>query len=139
MVGHGMPGAVPHLDNALVADDRPVPGRLLALAGVRRAGVVAGTRLVLLLFVVLQGFDGLFTYVAVNALGIGVEGNRLLASVMASLGPLPALVVAKSVAAAAGLLLYARGWHATLATVTAFYALAAIGPWLVVYVTWGQL
>jgi hypothetical protein len=134
-----MPGAVPHLDNALLADDRPVSGRPLALAGVRRAGVVGGTRLVLLLFVVLQGFDGLFTYVAVNALGIGVEGNRLLASVMASLGPLPALVVAKSVAAAAGLLLYARGWHTTLATVTAFYALAAIGPWLVVYVTWGQL
>jgi hypothetical protein len=134
-----MPGAVPHLDNALLADDRPVPGRLLALAGARRVGVIAGTRLVLLLFVVLQGFDGVFTYVAVNALGIGVEGNRLLASVMASLGPLPALVVAKSVAAAAGLLLYAHGWHATLATVTAFYALAAIGPWLLVYVTWGQL
>ena len=133
-----MLGAVPHLDNALLADDQSVPGRPLALAGVRRAGVVAGTRLVLLLFVVLQGFDGLFTYVAVNALGVGVEGNRLLASVMASLGPLPALVVAKLVAAAAGLLLYARGWHATLATVTAFYALAAIGPWLVVYVTWGQ-
>lgn len=130
---------MPLLDNALLADDRPALGGPLVLGGVRRAGVVAGTRLVVLLFVALQGFDGLFTYVAVNALGIGVEGNRLLASVMASLGPLPALVVAKSVAAAAGLLLYARGWHATLASVTAFYALAAIGPWLVVYVTWGQL
>ena len=134
-----MPGAVPHLDNALLADDPPALARPLALAGVRRAGVVAGTRLVLLLFVALQGFDGLFTYFAVNALGIGVEGNRLLASVMASLGPLPALVVAKTVAAAAGLLLYARGWHGTLASVTVFYALAAIGPWLLVYVTWGQL
>ncbi len=130
---------MPHLDSALFADDRPGLGRPHALAVLRRAGVGVGARLVLLLFVVLQGFDGVFTYFAVNALGVGVGGNRLLAAVMASLGPLPALVAAKSVAAAAGFLLYVRGWHGTLASVTVFYALAAIGPWLVVYVTWGQL
>ena len=95
------------------------------------------TRLVLLLFVVVQACDGVFTYFAVHALGIGVEGNKLLAAAMVSLGPLPTLVGAKTLAAAAGLLLYLRGWHGTLAVVTTMYALGALGPWLLIYVAWG--
>jgi hypothetical protein len=105
---------------------------------VRPASLVVGTRLVLLLFLVGQGFDGLFTYVAVDALGVTAEGNRLLAAAMAGLGTLPTLIAAKVTAAAGGVLLYARGWHRVLAMVTALYALAAIGPWLMVYVSWGR-
>ena len=108
-------------------------------AGTARAGrpALEITRLVLLLFLVVQACDGVFTYFAVHALGIAVEGNQLLAAAMARLGPLPTLVGAKSIAAAAGLLLYLRGWHGTLAVVTSIYALAALGPWLLVYVSWG--
>jgi hypothetical protein len=93
---------------------------------------------VLLLFLVVQVFDGLFTYVAVEALGVSAEGNWLLAAGMHNLGTIPTLVVAKASASAGGVLLYARGWHRVLALVTTIYAVAAIGPWLMVYVSWGQ-
>ena len=94
------------------------------------------SRLVLLLFLVAQVCDGLFTYVAVNAVGLHAEGNLLLSSWMALAGPGPVLFVAKLVAAAAGVFVYARGLHLTLAGLTLFYAFAAVGPWLVVYRQW---
>jgi hypothetical protein len=131
-----MPGAARLLDNAGAGDEAGIGSPAGRASAVRPAVVV--TRLVLWLFLLVQACDGVFTYFAVQALGIGVEGNRLLAAVMISLGPLPALVGAKALAGAAGLLLYLRGWHGTLATVTALYAIAALGPWLLVYVAWGS-
>lgn len=94
------------------------------------------SRLVLLLFLVAQVFDGLFTYVAVSAVGIGAEGNMLLAGWMELVGPGPTLVVAKLAAGAAGLLVYYRGMHRLLATLTVLYGAVAIGPWLLVFHTW---
>ena len=110
----------------------PAPGRAI---GESRA-LARSARLMLLLFLTAQGFDGLFTYVAVRALGVGIEGNALLAAMMTGVGALPTLFAAKAMAAAAGVLLYIRGWHGVLAVVTVLYAIAAIGPWLVVYVLW---
>lgn len=94
------------------------------------------SRLVLLLFLVAQMFDGVFTYVAVDAVGVHVEGNALLATWMNLIGPGPTLVAAKAVAALAGLFVYSRGMHRLLAGLTALYGVLAIGPWLVVYQTW---
>jgi hypothetical protein len=94
------------------------------------------SRLVLLLFLVAQAFDGLFTYVAVSAVGTHAEGNRLLAAWMDLLGPGPTLVAAKVVAATAGIFVYYRGMHSLLAGLTALYGLVAIGPWLLVYRAW---
>ena len=111
----------------------PVPGRPPG----DRGTLTGGARLVLLLFLTAQAFDGLFTYMAVRALGVGIEGNSLLAAMMTTLGALPTLFAAKFMAAAAGVLLYVRGWHGVLALVTVLYAVAAIGPWLMVYVLWG--
>jgi hypothetical protein len=125
-------------NNVAAVPVHPAVFRDPAGGGVRSARVVVGTRIVLLLFLVVQVFDGLFTYVAVDALGIAAEGNRLLAAAMNGFGAMPTLVVAKLVAAAGGLLLYLRGWHRVLAMVTTLYALAAIGPWLMVYVSWGR-
>ena len=93
-------------------------------------------RLMLLLFLVAQVCDGIFTYVAVSAVGLHAEGNALLAAWMGLVGPAATLVAAKSVAACAGLLVYYRGLHGLLAGLTVFYAAAAVGPWLAVYVTW---
>jgi len=90
-------------------------------------------RLVLLLFLVAQLWDGIFTYVAVDAHGLAAEGNGLLAAWMAILGPAPTLLAAKLGAAAGGVLLYVRGVHGPLAGLTVLYALAAIGPWLAIY------
>ena len=94
------------------------------------------SRLVLLLFLVAQLFDGLFTYVAVSAVGTQAEGNLILATWMNLVGPGPTLFAAKLVAATAGVFVYYRGMHRLLASLTAMYGLMAIGPWLVVYQTW---
>ena len=90
-------------------------------------------RVVLGLFLVAQACDGLFTYIAVQAYGVAVEGNMVLSTWMTLVGPFPTLFVAKSVAAGGGILLYARGIHRTLALLTAFYMVGAIGPWLFVF------
>jgi hypothetical protein len=100
------------------------------------ADIMRFSRLVLLLFFVAQVCDGVFTYVAVSAVGIGAEGNALLASWMHAIGPAPTLLVAKLVSIAAGLLVYVRGLHGVLAGLTAFYLAAAVGPWLFVYANW---
>ena len=68
---------------------------------------MAFSRVILLLFLTAQGFDGLFTYVAVHAYGVHAEGNVLIATWMAFVGPGAALFGAKTVAGAcSGLLLY---------------------------------
>ena len=94
------------------------------------------SRVVLLLFLAAQLFDGLFTYVAVSAVGVHAEGNVLLATWMHLVGPGPTLVVAKLMAAGAGLLVYHRGMHRLLASLTVLYGLVAIVPWLAVYRAW---
>ena len=48
-------------------------------------------------------------------------------------GPAPTLLAAKLGAAAGGVLLYVRGVHGILAGLTLFYAVGAIGPWLIHY------
>jgi hypothetical protein len=90
-------------------------------------------RLVLLLFLTAQACDGLFTYVAVSAFGLAAEGNVLMATWMGLVGPAPALLGAKMLAASCGVLLYIKGVHRTLALLTLFYAVGAVGPWMVVF------
>ena len=97
---------------------------------------VRTSRLILLLFLLAQLVDGLFTYIAVSAYGPSAEGNAILAVWMAIVGPAPTLLVAKAVAAGAGVIVYRHGLHGVLAALTAVYALAAVGPWLQIYATW---
>lgn len=89
-------------------------------------------RIILALFLIAQACDGLFTYVAVVADGLAAEGNLLLATWIGLVGPGPALAGAKLLACLCGVILYQRGVHRTLAVLTMFYALAAVGPWLFV-------
>jgi hypothetical protein len=100
------------------------------------AEAVRWSRLILLLFLVAQLADGVFTYVAVSSMGLAAEGNVILAVWMAIIGPAPTLLVAKAVAASAGILVYRHGFHGVLATLTAVYALFAVGPWVQIYATW---
>jgi hypothetical protein len=90
-------------------------------------------RVMLLLFLAMQAFDGLFTYTAVNVYGLHAEGNVLIATWMALVGPAPALFGAKTLAAVCGVILYVRGVHRTLALLTALYGVGAIAPWLVIF------
>src|SRR5688572_6151388 len=90
-------------------------------------------RLILLVFLLAQLFDGLLTYTAVAWLGVVGEGNVLLAAAMQVAGAGPALVGAKTLAAGCGFLLYTRGFHGVLGALTGLYLLAAITPWLMVF------
>jgi hypothetical protein len=95
------------------------------------------SRAILLLFLTAQACDGLLTYAAIQAHGLAAEGNVLLATWMALVGPAPALVGAKTLAAACGILLYLKGIHRTLAVLTAVYAVGALGPWIFVIMLLG--
>ena len=97
---------------------------------------VAPSRIILLLFLAAQAFDGIFTYFAVEAHGVAAEGNVVLGTWMRLIGPLPTLIVAKLIAASGGVLLYFYGVHRILAGLTLVYAAAAIGPWLVIIRSW---
>jgi hypothetical protein len=92
------------------------------------------SRVMLPLFLATQAFDGVFTYTAVNVYGLHAEGNILIATWMALVGPAAALFGAKTVASACGILLYLRGMHRTLFLLTILYAIGAIGPWMMVFV-----
>jgi hypothetical protein len=94
---------------------------------------MALSRIVLLLFLAAQCFDGLFTYAAIHAYGPHAEGNVLIATWITLVGPAAALFGAKTVASACGVLLYLRGMHRTLSLLTAVYGIGAIIPWLVVF------
>ena len=84
---------------------------------------------VLVLFLLAQCFDGVFTYVGVVSFGIHIEANPVIAALMMAFGHGPALAGAKIVAGTLGILLHVREVHGAVAALTAFYAVAAIGPW----------
>jgi hypothetical protein len=87
-------------------------------------------RLTLLLFITFQAADGLITYSVASLFGTAAEGNPIIAVWMQILGIGPALLLAKLMACAGGVLLYRRGVQTPLALVTALYGFGAIIPWL---------
>lgn len=86
--------------------------------------------LVILLFVCAQAADGVFTYVGVSLFGPSIEGNPLLAWLIHSVGPLPALAAAKLTAIGLGSLLHLMTVHRIVALLAGFYLLTAVGPWV---------
>ncbi len=66
--------------------------------------------------------------------GMHAEGNVLIATWMALVGPSLALFGAKTVASACGVLLYVQGMYKTLSFLTVLYMIGAIGPWMLVFV-----
>jgi hypothetical protein len=82
------------------------------------------------MFLVFQAADGLMTYGAVSIWGSMAEGNPLLQTWMALVGPGPALVGAKLLASGCGAILYALGVTRILTALTVLYLLGAVIPWL---------
>src|SRR5688572_17457994 len=76
---------------------------------------------VLLLFLLAQCFDGVFTYVGVSVFGIGIEANPLIAGLMLHLGHGMALLGAKTLAVVLGIALHLRQTHTIIALLTALY------------------
>ncbi len=86
----------------------------------------------IVVFLLAQILDGIFTYVGVSTYGLAVEANPLIAGLMASFGHGTALVGAKSVAGALGVCLHLREIHAAVALLAGFYLAVAIVPWVAI-------
>jgi uncharacterized membrane protein len=84
---------------------------------------------VIVLFLIAQAADGVMTYVGVTTLGVQLEANPLLASLMNIFGQGAAVTSAKLLASGLGISLHLIGVHRILAILTGVYLLAAILPW----------
>jgi hypothetical protein len=89
---------------------------------------------VVLAFLVVQALDGALTYIGLATVGHVVEGNPLLAGLMAVFGLGIGLAGAKLFAASLGIALHLFGAHRLIAALTAFYLAGAIFPWMAVFV-----
>jgi arginine exporter protein ArgO len=90
-------------------------------------------RVVVAVFLLAQLCDGIFTYMAIQQFGMLAEGNPLLVTWMALVGPQPALIGAKLLASACGVLLYSAHRHSVLGWLTLLYGAVAVGPWVAVF------
>ena len=86
----------------------------------------------LVVFLLAQCFDGVFTYVGVTTYGVSIEANPIIVALMARLGEGPALMSAKIIASALGIGLHLRSLHGAVAVLALFYLVVAIGPWMAV-------
>src|SRR3954466_393088 len=87
---------------------------------------------VLLIFLLTQCLDGVFTYVGVLSFGMGIEANPLITTLMAYVGHGAALMTAKSLAALLGIGLHVRQVHAAVALLAGFYVVIAVVPWVAI-------
>ena len=76
--------------------------------------------LVLIVFLLAQCFDGVFTYVGVKSFGPGIEANPFLATMMGAFGHGVALTLAKTTAASLGICLHLREVHSAVAMLAGF-------------------
>ena len=89
---------------------------------------VAFGNFVIVLFLVAQLLDGIFTYLGVAAFGLS-EGNPIIAYYMKHHGVGPSVTVAKVLAVACSMVLHLLGMHRTLALLTLMYLSLAVLPW----------
>lgn len=86
-------------------------------------------------FIVVQALDGIFTYLGIHAWGPSIEANPIMSSALATVGVGPGLATAKLFAVSLGILLHLRRVHLVVAFLTAFYLAAAIVPWAFLLLT----
>jgi uncharacterized membrane protein len=90
-----------------------------------------------LAFLCAQACDGVLTYIGLAVLGPHMEGNPLIAALMASVGAGPALASVKLMAGTLGCVLHLFGAHRLLAVLTLIYLAAAVVPWTALL--WGGI
>ena len=94
--------------------------------------------IVLALFIVTQVLDGALTYWGVTKFGLGVESNAYLLGLMQSIGPGLALVAAKTLAVACGVVLFSTTSFRVLAVATGWCLGFAVVPWIVLFTAFGN-
>src|SRR5688572_20516216 len=100
-----------------------------ALQQARAARLTRFGNWAIVLLLVMQGLDGVFTYVGLSVYGPSIEANPLLGWLMHVFGTGPALAGAKLTAAGLGIILHLVAVHRAVALLTVLYACAAILPW----------
>ena len=85
--------------------------------------------MIILAFLIVQGLDGVLTYLGVTLFGPQVEGNPLVAGLITGLGLGPGLALAKMTAAGFGIMLHLTQVHRMIAALTAVYLTLAVLPW----------
>ncbi|MCX6544971.1 MAG: hypothetical protein NTV05_11250 [Acidobacteria bacterium] len=88
---------------------------------------------VILLFLLAQAADGMCTYIGLSTMGVGLEANPLLLTLITSFGLGAALTSAKIFAAILGMSLHRLGVHGILAALTGIYVVAALLPWVGIF------
>jgi uncharacterized membrane protein len=88
--------------------------------------------LALVIFLLAQASDGVLTYVGVSIYGPRMEGNPLIAWLMASMGEGLALTTAKLTAGVFGIALHLSAVHKAVAFLAIFYMVVAICPWVAI-------
>lgn len=88
--------------------------------------------LAVIAFLLAQASDGVLTYVGVTIYGQGIEGNPLIAWLMAQMGEGPALATAKVTAGGFGIALHLSAVHKAVAALAGFYVIVAIIPWVAI-------
>jgi hypothetical protein len=83
----------------------------------------------ILMFLIAQALDGVFTYVGMAAYGPSIEANPILLWLMQHFGQGPALAGAKMTAAGLGIILHLIAVHRAVALLTLLYVAAALLPW----------
>ena len=84
-------------------------------------------------FVLMQLFDGVFTYLGVSMWGPAIEANPLVSSAVAVMGLLTGLATVKLFAVGLGILLHLRRVHNLVALLNAIYLAVAIVPWTTLF------
>jgi hypothetical protein len=85
-----------------------------------------------IVFLLAQASDGVLTYIGVSLYGHGIEGNPLIAWLMAEMGHGPALATAKLTAGGFGIALHLSAVHKAVAALAGFYVVVAIIPWVTI-------
>jgi hypothetical protein len=86
--------------------------------------------LVLVIFFIAQALDGVLTYAGIRQMGIDVEVNHLIVYYIETFGVAAALIGAKGMACACGLILYTAHYHRSLAVAAGAYLGIAVVPWV---------
>jgi uncharacterized membrane protein len=85
---------------------------------------------VIVLFLLAQAADGVMTYVGVTTMGLHIEANPLLATLMGAVGEGAGVTMAKLIAGALGISLHLIGVHRIIAVLTVIYLFGAVVPWV---------
>ena len=86
-------------------------------------------------FLLVQLFDGVFTYLGVRIWGPTIEANPVVSSAVAVMGLLTGLATVKLFAVGLGILLHLRRVHMLIALLNAIYLAVAILPWASIFLT----